>query len=141
MAVIYLGRRGTKLTEWIGTSQNGNPHFSNPAIMATAKATNSSSVVLVHNHPSGASRPSIEDAEATIRVQRAAERAGVTLKDHLVVAKGTAHSILGKKAAKVKKCGLCIDRVSDVPHRTMDHRREAHIIAKQIERGRNIPML
>ena len=134
MAVIYLGRRGTKLTEWIGTSQNGKVHFSIPAIMATAKATNSSSVVLVHNHPSGVSRPSIEDAEATVRVQRAAERAGVTLKDHLVVAKGKAHSILGKKAAKVKRCTLCTDTVSDVPHRTMDHRREAHIIAKQIRR-------
>ena len=134
LAVIYLGRRGTKLTEWIGTSQNGKVHFSIPAIMATAKATNSSSVVLVHNHPSGVSRPSIEDAEATVRVQRAAERAGVTLKDHLVVAKGKAHSILGKKAAKVKRCTLCIDTVSDVPHRTMDHRREAHIIAKQIRR-------
>lgn len=41
--------------------------------------------VLVHNHPSQSSEPSLEDIEFTRAIQRAGELIGIELFDHLVV--------------------------------------------------------
>jgi DNA repair protein RadC len=53
-----------------------------PALRALA-----TSFVLIHNHPSGDPEPSIEDRQLTERVRRAAELMGLTLQDHLIVAR------------------------------------------------------
>lgn len=46
-----------------------------------------SSIVLIHNHPSGDPTPSAEDVLLTKRVRRALEAIDVSLLDHLVVAR------------------------------------------------------
>jgi len=56
-------------------------------IIIPALEFNASSVVLAHNHPSGDSRPSMEDVEITRRINSALELVGLTLLDHIVVAK------------------------------------------------------
>ncbi len=43
------------------------------------------SVVLVHNHPSGDSRPSDADRRVTLRLKQACEVVGVAVLDHLIV--------------------------------------------------------
>lgn len=132
LAVIYVGPRGVRQTEWTGAAGNGTVQFDVAHLVRRAQGLGATGLVLVHNHPSGSPRPSAEDVAVTRRVWRAATDAGLTLHDHLVVARGRVHSIGGKQAGRVKGCGLCSARVSDVPHRTMDHRREAHTIAREI---------
>lgn len=43
------------------------------------------SVILVHNHPSGVVRPSREDASITLGVSRALECVGCRLDDHIIL--------------------------------------------------------
>lgn len=47
-----------------------------------------SSIILVHNHPSGATQPSREDCELTERLRSAAALLDVSLLDHIIVGKG-----------------------------------------------------
>jgi DNA repair protein RadC len=44
-----------------------------------------SSLILVHNHPSGDSRPSAADLEITRALIAAAKTMGITVHDHLVI--------------------------------------------------------
>jgi DNA repair protein RadC len=55
-------------------------------ILAPAVELRCPAMVIVHNHPSGASRPSSEDISLTIRVLTACDTLGVRLVDHLVIA-------------------------------------------------------
>lgn len=42
-------------------------------------------IILVHNHPSGDPTPSIEDIEATKRIEQSAKIMGIELLDHIVI--------------------------------------------------------
>ncbi len=57
-------------------------------IVDMAIATNATSVVLAHNHPSGLAIPSAEDINTTVRVAQALHLVDVTLNDHVIVADG-----------------------------------------------------
>lgn len=63
------------------------------AIFRRAIELNASSVVLLHNHPSGDPTPSKQDGELTVRFQRAGSLLGITVLDHIVMAKNGAVSI------------------------------------------------
>jgi DNA repair protein RadC len=52
-----------------------------------------SSVVLAHNHPSGDATPSREDYAVTDRLQQVGETLGITVVDHIVMARGGCISI------------------------------------------------
>jgi DNA repair protein RadC len=52
-----------------------------------------SAIVLVHNHPSGEPAPSSEDLEMTRVLAVACDVVGVTLLDHVIVARGGASSL------------------------------------------------
>jgi len=54
-------------------------------IVRRALELEASSVILVHNHPSGDPTPSKADIEMTRQVEQAAAALGVTLHDHLVI--------------------------------------------------------
>ena len=55
-------------------------------IVETALASNATSVVLAHNHPSGIATPSPEDVYTTRRLAAALQTVDVVLADHIVVA-------------------------------------------------------
>ena len=57
-------------------------------IVEIALATNATTVVLAHNHPSGLALPSAEDIQTTRRVAAALRAVEVHLADHIVVADG-----------------------------------------------------
>ena len=57
-------------------------------ILKRALDLNASSVVMMHNHPSGDANPSKEDIEATKEVRRLLEIVGIDFIDHLIVGKG-----------------------------------------------------
>jgi len=58
-----------------------------PAIRASAAA-----ILVVHNHPSGDSRPSAEDREVTWRLGRAGELLGIRLLDHVILGESSYYS-------------------------------------------------
>jgi DNA repair protein RadC len=62
-------------------------------IITYALGNNASYVVLAHNHPSGDCRPSPEDMVLTNRVREAMNIMGITLLEHIVIAKNGWKSI------------------------------------------------
>ena len=51
-------------------------------------------IILVHNHPSGNSKPSSEDILATQKIKQACEIMGIQLLDHIIIGDGEYHGIL-----------------------------------------------
>jgi DNA repair protein RadC len=49
-----------------------------------ALLSNASSIILVHNHPSGDCEPSSQDRSVTDRLKRVGELLGITVIDHLI---------------------------------------------------------
>ncbi len=56
-------------------------------LVKRALERNASGLILVHNHPSGVSKPSRDDIELTGAVKEAAGTLGIKVLDHIVVAK------------------------------------------------------
>lgn len=59
---------------------------------------NASSVILVHNHPSGFAVPSVEDIESTAKLNKILQSMHVNLLDHIIVADGDYVSL--------RECGI-----------------------------------
>ena len=57
-------------------------------ILKRALDLNATSVVMMHNHPSGDANPSKADIEATKEVRRLLETVGIQLIDHLIIGQG-----------------------------------------------------
>jgi DNA repair protein RadC len=57
-------------------------------VFPAAMKAYSSSVILVHSHPSGDPTPSQEDIELTNRLQLAGEHLNIEILDHIVIGKG-----------------------------------------------------
>lgn len=57
-------------------------------VVKRALALNASSIILVHNHPSGDPTPSSADIEMTKRIIESARPLGIQVHDHLVIGKG-----------------------------------------------------
>ena len=53
-------------------------------------------IILIHNHPSGDSKPSKNDIEITAKLYDAANMVGVELLDHLVIGNMEYTSIMGE---------------------------------------------
>ncbi len=62
--------------------------------MTEAIKTNSPKIILVHNHPSGDSKPSKSDLEITKRLINATSIIGIEMLDHIIIGDGTFESIL-----------------------------------------------
>ncbi len=54
-------------------------------VLRDALLTQSTSIILVHNHPSGALKPSQSDINITNKVKKAAELMDIKLLDHLIL--------------------------------------------------------
>jgi DNA repair protein RadC len=63
-------------------------------VLRPAVRNGASAVILVHNHPSGDPTPSQEDLQMTRALARACRVVGVTLLDHVVVARSGVRSIV-----------------------------------------------
>jgi DNA repair protein RadC len=55
-------------------------------IFKSAILLNAAAIILSHNHPSGDSTPSREDAQLTERISKAGEILGIRLLDHIIIA-------------------------------------------------------
>lgn len=54
--------------------------------------------ILVHNHPSGDTKPSFKDIETTKKVEEASRLMGLQLLDHIIIGQESFYSIYTKKA-------------------------------------------
>lgn len=52
--------------------------------------------ILVHNHPSGDTNPSVKDIELTKRIQQGANILGLQMLDHIIIGDGEFQSIISK---------------------------------------------
>jgi len=63
-----------------------------PMLLKMALEKSALAVVVAHNHPSGQNRPSHEDEQITRKIKAGCEAIGITLLDHIIVAKGQYYS-------------------------------------------------
>ena len=66
-------------------------------VFKAAILANAASVAFVHNHPSGDPEPSREDMELTRRLVKAGDILGITVLDHVVIARGGAHRSIAER--------------------------------------------
>ena len=97
MMVIYLNTRncvtGTRVISR-GTINSAVVYPRN--IAADALKVRAAGVILVHNHPSGYVRPSVEDMEFTEAVKNALSSLDIQLLDHLIVSRSGIYSFFRK---------------------------------------------
>jgi len=88
LMAIYLNARNEmvfKKPMFVGTL---NANLVHPReIFNEALKQNASSVILVHNHPSGDAEPSEADLEITKRIQEAGKIMGIDVLDHVIITK------------------------------------------------------
>jgi DNA repair protein RadC len=58
-------------------------------VFKVALLSNSASIIVGHNHPSGDTTPSQEDREVTQRLKKAGKLLGIEILDHLIIGDGT----------------------------------------------------
>lgn len=74
-------------------------------VLRTAILTNADALILVHNHPSDISKPSVDDVDLTNRLRKALEPFEVRVLDHLIIGADSITSLLaeGKITAQTRK--------------------------------------
>ena len=65
-------------------------------VMKTAILSNSASIIVAHNHPSGRPEPSQEDIDITKRLVEAGSIIGIDVMDHLIIGEATFISLKEK---------------------------------------------
>lgn len=88
------GRNGLKSAQRIAQGGLHACALTPPDVLRPALRDAASSIILVHNHPSGDPTPSPEDVQMTRAVAMACDLVGVPLLDHVVVARQGASSLL-----------------------------------------------
>lgn len=63
-----------------------------PMLLKMALEKSALAVVVAHNHPSGQNHPSHEDEQITRKIKAGCEAIGITLLDHIIIAKGLYYS-------------------------------------------------
>ncbi|MDI6809862.1 MAG: DNA repair protein RadC [Candidatus Eisenbacteria bacterium] len=86
---LYLNARNQLLRKEIVSIGSLNASIVHPREVFEPAVSNSAlSVILVHNHPSGDSEPSVEDIAITKRLIRAGEIMGIDVLDHVIIGNG-----------------------------------------------------
>lgn len=92
---IYLDASKKVIEEkllFIGTANYSLVHPRD--VFKEAYLLNASSIICVHNHPSGEVRPSKEDVNLTIRLKEVGALTGVRVTDHIIIGKDEYYSFL-----------------------------------------------
>ncbi len=91
--VIYLNRANIVLRKQkISSGGIAGTVVDNKLILKKALLNLASSIILVHNHPSGNLNPSIQDRKVTKKMKLACELLEINLLDHLIIAGNSYYS-------------------------------------------------
>ncbi|MCQ2189687.1 MAG: JAB domain-containing protein [Paludibacteraceae bacterium] len=87
LCYVILMNNNLRPNGWYKVSEGGlNETLVDPRmILQAALLSNSSVIILVHNHPSGAVRPSRDDDRLTERVRKVCDIMKIKLLDHVIV--------------------------------------------------------
>lgn len=88
------GQNGLKAARRIAQGGQHGCALSTRDVLGVALRDAASAILLLHNHPSGDPRPSAEDLGMTRALSSACKVVGLTLLDHVIVARGGASSLL-----------------------------------------------
>jgi DNA repair protein RadC len=88
------GQNGLKAARRIAQGGQHGCALTTRDVLGPALRDAASAILLLHNHPSGDPRPSIEDVGMTEALAAACTVVGLTLLDHVIVARGGASSVL-----------------------------------------------
>ena len=84
--VLYLNNVNKVLgIHCVGVGSDTATPVNTKAILQGAILSNATSIVLIHNHPSGSLSPSREDDNCTDCIKKAAKLFNVSLLDHLII--------------------------------------------------------
>ena len=90
---IYLNAQNQILKEQVIFKGTVNRSIAEPReVLYSALRYMATSIILVHNHPSGSVQPSRADDRATEHMREACELMGLVLLDHLIVSKSDYYS-------------------------------------------------
>ncbi len=91
---VLLLNQASKVIDKIRISRGGIDQTSADVrtILREALLARATQLVLIHNHPSGNTRPSMDDRRLTEMVQQAARTMNIRLTDHLIVTDGSYYS-------------------------------------------------
>ena len=91
--VFYLNRANIVLRkEKISSGGIAGTVVDNKIILKKALLNLASSIILVHNHPSGNLNPSIQDKKVTRKMKLACELLEINLLDHIIIARNSYYS-------------------------------------------------
>lgn len=86
--VLFLNRKNVLIADEIqGQGTVDHTPLYPREVVKRALELGATAIILVHNHPSGDATPSKADVEMTREVRDAAQKLGIALHDHIVVAK------------------------------------------------------
>ena len=89
LLVLYLNARYELLRkEVVGVGSLNHMRITAKEIFSPALQTPCASIIIAHNHPSGDPTPSDDDITFTMTMQKAGDIMGISMLDHLVVARG-----------------------------------------------------
>lgn len=87
--VFCLNTRGLPISKELVSKGILNATLVHPReVFYTAIVNNASSIIVVHNHPSGDTEPSSDDLDVTARLVNAGRLLGIEVTDHVIVAEG-----------------------------------------------------
>lgn len=91
---VLLFNQSARLIKMVRVSQGGRTEtiVDVREVLKKALVAGATSLVLVHNHPSGSSQPSPADEQVTRRLADAARTVSLRLLDHIVVSDGSYYS-------------------------------------------------
>jgi DNA repair protein RadC len=88
--VLTLNSAGRVITSRIVTTGLLNHSLVHPReTFRGAILDNAAMIIIAHNHPSGSLEPSSQDITITRQIKEAGVIIGISLQDHIIVAKGT----------------------------------------------------
>lgn len=84
--VLHLDAKNKILCQDVVSIGTGNSSLvSAKEVMKTALLSSAEALILVHNHPSGDTKPSQEDIQVTKKISKAAELFSIRVLDHIVI--------------------------------------------------------
>ena len=94
LRLVCLNKKYELIYEGVISSGSLTEVLADPRpILETALVHKACFIALAHNHPSGDLRPSREDEDAAVRIEKAAQAVGIGVVDQFILGRGAAYSL------------------------------------------------
>ncbi len=94
--VLYLTSANSVIeSQRLSTGGVGGTVVDHRLIVKRALELLSTQIIMIHNHPSGSSKPSVEDVKLTQKVKSALQLFDIKLLDHIIISSNSDFSFLG----------------------------------------------